>query len=745
MPYPRAFSCTARAMVSFGLVPLSCLLLLSLLTLPVVAQESDDGGTDKTNTDKTSTDKTNTDETKVAKKTFEESVDVTAPAPGYAAERATSATKSSVPLLETPQAVTVVTHERLTDLQPVALQDALDYAAGVRSDAYGLDARTDSVLVRGASPDKYLDGLRQHFNYYTSTTRTDPYLLERIEVLRGPSSMLYGQGSIAGIVNQVTKHPLSVERREVDFQIGSFDRRQVRADLTGPVTEDGNWLYRVVALARESGTQVDHVPDDRYLFAPSVTWRPGTGTEWTFQLRWQQDESGSTTQFFPWTGTVLSNPNGQISSETFVGEPGFDRYDSENLSVGWQFQRALSDRWTVRQNLRWSQNEVDYRSIYANSFSSPGNVFLDEDQRIMDRIGYVSLTDVEMLTLDQHVEGMFDVFGARHQVLIGLDAVRFEQEGESASDFSTRFGGGVPPLDVYAPVYSGYTPPSTNALPKSELRQAGVYVQDHIEIGDHWRILAGLRHDRTTDELEGSRDTATSERSSATTGRLGILYVAGGWSTYVSYSESFTPVAGTNFYGERYEPRYGEQVEAGIKYQPRGRALSVSVAAYELRETNRLTTDPQNPLNSIQAGKTETTGFELEATGRIGGKMGRHLDVSGHYNYLDLDEQLTALPEHQAGLWLRRGFDLDSLGKLSVGVGARYFSSFQDGRAPEVPELTLFDALLSWDLEGNRRDWRVSLNVRNLEDETYVSTCLSRGDCFYGARRTAILTTGTRF
>lgn len=726
MPFPRI----SRAVRSRCLVPLSfCLIPLTLLAsiaLPAVAQDGSDSEPDETAAE-------------TAEKTFEESVDVTAPAPGYSAERASTATKSSVPLIETPQAVTVVTLERLTDLAPVGLQDALDYAAGVRSDAYGLDSRTDSVLVRGASPDKYLDGLRQHFNYYTSTTRTDPYLLERIEVLRGPSSMLYGQGSIAGVVNQVSKHPLAIEHREVDVQIGSFDRRQVRADVTGPMTDDGTWLYRVVALARESDTQVDHVPDDRYLFAPSLTWRPGTGTEWTFQLRWQQDEAGSTTQFLPWTGTVAPNPNGRIPTETFVGEPGFDRYDSENLSVGWQFQRRLTDRWTVRHNLRWAQNEVDYRSIYANSFSSPGDVFLDSDfpnqpQRVMDRIAYVSRTDVEMLTLDQHVEGIFDAFGAHHQVLIGLDAVRFEQDGASASDFSTRFGGGVEPLDVYAPVYSGYSPPETNPLPTSTLEQAGVYVQDHLEIGDHWRILAGLRHDRTTDELEGSRD----EDSDATTGRLGLLYVTeSGWSPYVSYSESFTPVAGTNFYGERYKPRKGEQVEAGVKYQPKGRALSVSVAAYELRETNRLTTDPTNPLNSIQAGETETSGVEFEALG----KVGRHLDISGHYNYLDLDEQLSALPEHQAGLWLRRGFDLDSLGKLSVGLGARYFSSFQDGSAPEVPTLTLFDALLSWE----HGDWRVSLNVRNLEDETYVSTCLSRGDCFYGARRTAILTTGTRF
>ncbi|MBO7942169.1 TonB-dependent receptor plug domain-containing protein, partial [Streptomyces sp. S9] len=199
-----------------------------------------------------------------------------------------------------------------TDQGALSVQEALGYAAGVRSDAYGLDSRGDWTLIRGSSPTEYLDGLRSSFNYYTSSMRTDPYMLERIEVLRGPSSMLFGQGSTAGVINLVSKRPQAQAQREIGVQLGSFERRQVNADLTGPLTADGTWLYRIVGVYRDSETQVDQVNDDRRLIAPSLTWKPSEDTSLTFQLRWQRDRTGSTAQFFGWSGLLAPNPNGRV-------------------------------------------------------------------------------------------------------------------------------------------------------------------------------------------------------------------------------------------------------------------------------------------------------------------------------------------------------------------------------------------------------------------------------------------------
>lgn len=203
---------------------------------------------------------------------------------GYNANRSATATKTDTPLAETPQSVTVITRERVEDQGATSLQDALNYAAGVRSDAYGLDSRSDNVRVRGGYPTEYRDGLRRQVGgYYTSTTRIEPYSLERIEVLRGPAAMLYGQGSTAGVVNSVSKRPQAEAQREVGVQFGNYGRKQLQADLTGPLTRDGDWLYRVVALGRDSDTQVDYVPDDRSLLAPSLTWKPNAMTSLTLQ------------------------------------------------------------------------------------------------------------------------------------------------------------------------------------------------------------------------------------------------------------------------------------------------------------------------------------------------------------------------------------------------------------------------------------------------------------------------------
>ena len=285
----------------------------------------------------------------------------TSPVIGYRARNAATATKTDTPLAETPQSVTVVTRDQMVDQGAGNLQDALNYAAGVRSDAYGQDSRTDSVRIRGALPDVYLDGLRQSYGYYTSTTRTEPYTLERLEVLRGPAGMLFGAGTAAGVVNMVSKRPLQETQREVGVQFGSFGRKQIQADLTGPLNADGSLSYRLIALQRKSDSQVDHVPDDRSVIAPSLTWRPNAATSLTLQGLWQKDKSGSSSQFLPWEGTLLPNPNGRIPVSRFIGEPGFDYYNSERKTFGWQFEHRFNENWRVRQNFRYAKNENDNR------------------------------------------------------------------------------------------------------------------------------------------------------------------------------------------------------------------------------------------------------------------------------------------------------------------------------------------------------------------------------------------------
>ncbi|MBS0340691.1 MAG: TonB-dependent siderophore receptor [Proteobacteria bacterium] len=649
------------------------------------------------------------------------------PVIGYRAKNAITATKTDTPLSETPQSVTVVPRDQMVDQGATTLQDALNYAAGVRSDAYGLDGRTDSVRIRGSYPDIYLDGLRQNYGYYTSTTRTEPYTLERLEVLRGPSGMLYGSGTAAGIVNMVSKRPQLETQREVGVEFGSYGRKQIQADLTGALTDTGEWSYRLIALQRKSDTQVDYVPDDRTVLAPSLTWRPSGVTSLTLQALYQKDKAGSTSQFFPWEGTLLSNPNGQLPSSRFIGEPG-DYYNSERKSFGWQFEHKFTNDWAFRQNFRYARNENDNRYHWGDSFTIPGGWGADPiNKRILGRYLDYSLTKNDMSVMDNSVEGHFNTGGLKHTVLVGAD---FSRQKENV------YGGtvGSSEIDAYGPVYGNLEPlPAVREpLPQTTQRSMGLYVQDQMKL-DNWVFLAGLRRDWTQSTAEGSPD----QKDDATTKRFALLYAhPSGWSPYVSYAESFTPQAPQ--LGQMLKPLRGEQWEAGLKYEPKDRPLAFSAAVYDLREKDRTTSPEPNVITQLD--DTKTRGVELEARGRITSA----LDVIANYTYTDVDPVLEGLPENMASVWAKYRFQIAGMPGFAVGAGVRWMSALRDvsyGIGPEVPSQTLMDAMVSWE----NAQWRLALTINNLSDKTYFSTCLSRGDCWYGARRNVVASATYRF
>jgi iron complex outermembrane receptor protein len=651
---------------------------------------------------------------------------------GYRAKNAVTATKTDTPLAETPQSVTVVTRDQMVDQGATSLQDALSYAAGVRSDAYGVDSRSDGFSVRGSDASVYLDGLQTYSSgYYTATARPDPYTLERLEVLRGPAGMLFGAGTAGGVVNMVSKRPQQQAYREVGVQIGSFGRKQVQADLTGPLTADGAWSYRLVALQRKSDTQVDYVPDDRSLIMPSLSWRPNAATSLTLQGLWQKDKTGSTAQFLPWQGTILANVNGRLPSSRFIGEPG-DGYDTERKTFGWQFEHRFNDDWTFRQNFRTSRTYNDSHYHYADFFSLPGGWGLDPvGQRLIGRINSKSLAWTRMTGVDNHVEGHFDTGAVRHTLLMGAEYSRQRQDKIDGSAYSA--------IDAYAPVYGiGYVPVTefTNR-PRTTQRNAGVYVQDQMKL-DNWIFVAGLRYDRSTSGTAGS----DSETTSATSRRLGVMYtLPSGWSPYLSYTESFTPQAGTNAEGNLFKPLRGDQVEAGVKYQPAGSATSFTASVFSLKEKNRIVSDSTNPNYGRQVDATKNKGVELE----LKTTLARDVDLIANYTNIDVDRKLTEQPRNQVSMWGKYRFSIAGVPGFSAGAGVRYMSGFTDvdgtSAGPRVPSVTLVDLMLAYE----SAKWRYALNINNATDKTYFSTCLSRGDCWYGARRSVVASATYRF
>lgn len=645
----------------------------------------------------------------------------------YAASDANTASKTDTPLIETPMSISVVTREQLTDQGAFNLQDALNYTAGVRSDEYGQDSRSDNVNVRGTEPDQYVDGLRQTYGYYTATARVEPYTLERIEVLRGPAAMLYGQGTIGGVVNMVSKLPQENFQAEVGLLYGSHDRKQIQADVTGPISDDGHWMYRVIGVGRDADTQTDYVKDDRLLLAPSLTWKPDAATTITLQTQWLKDKSGSTNQFLPWSGTISPNPNGRIPSSRYIGEPGYDHYDTDRQSIGWLIDHRFDDNWSFSQNFRYAHNKVDYLQLYGDAFSDPGQFSLDPvNQRILGRYNDWTITTVDMLNLDSHLLGKFQQGALQHTLLMGLDGSRYGQKSQSALDYDS--------IDVYAPVYGNHPALTLADDPRAIQSQVGLYVHDQMKYDQHWIVVAGLRYDRATNKAEGSEIV----KDSALTKRLGLMYAfSNGFSPYLSYSESFTPVSGLDGNSKPYKPLRGEQIEAGLKFESLDGATHANAAIYRLEEKNELTADPTDPTTSIQVGRITNRGAELDAATTIA----RRLDLIAHYNYIDIDKQVTRMPRHQAGAWAKWRFDIADISGFAVGAGVRYASAFKDGVAPTTPAATLADALLSYDSQH----WRYAINANNLFDREYVAIALARGDSWYGARRNVVASVAYRF
>ena len=668
----------------------------------------------------------------------------TAPVIGFVAKRALSATKTDTPLIETPQAISVITRDQMEAQGVQTLRQVTAYTAGAVSNYF--DSRRDNFAARGGTVTQYLDGLVR-LSGFDNMARPDPYTLERVEFLRGPSSVLYGQGSVGGVLNLTSKRPQAEPLREVQVQLGSHARKQIAADLTGKLTEDGEWLYRLVAVGRDSNTQVDHVKDDRVVLAPSLTWQPNAVTSLTLLAHYQKDKSGSLIGFFPWQGTQLPSRYGQIPTSAFISEPDWDAYNSESKSLGYLFSHRLNPDWTVRQNLRYSEGDVDYRSLYtsftANAATGrPARPVFNSDGRSLVRDAHWALNRSRLLLADTQLEGALRLGGAEHKLLLGLDAQR-TRTGQQT------WGAVAPAIDVYNPVYGRFTPPSASALarqPDVVQKQLGFYAQDQIQWG---RITAtlGLRRDSAQSDTEGRPAVAADDK--AWTQRAGVTYqMDGGWAPYVGYSESFQPLGGSDFYGVPFKPTRGEQWEAGVKWQPPGQGISAFAAVYQLREKNRKTSDPANPLNSLQIGEVKVNGFEAEMTA----SLARRWDWTLGYAYTDAKiarsngadqgRPVAGVPKHTASSWLMHRLASQGRGGWTLGAGLRYTGSQWTGTpAITTPSALIADAMVAYDA-GH---WRVALNAVNLTDKVQVTQCLARGDCFYGQRRAYTLTSTYRF
>ncbi|PRH45430.1 TonB-dependent siderophore receptor [Burkholderia multivorans] len=663
---------------------------------------------------------------------------------GLVAKRSRTGTKTDTPIEEIPQTINVVTAQQIEMTGATDVNTALRYVPGFSS--YGSDNRSDwYAALRGFTPTAYVNGLQVPNTLNLASWRVDPYMIDSITVLRGPTSVLYGAGDPGAIVDVKTKLADGERVREAGVEIGNYARKQFMIDVGDKLDPDGKYAYRFVGVARDGNAVTGPNNDQRVALAPSFRWRPNADTSLTLSATYLQDWGDISSNFLPAAGTVLPNPNGQITKDIYEGDGNFNYYRKKQWSLGYQFEHNLNSMWTFRQNTRWMHLSLDNGSVWGAGFA-------DESLTEINRWAGVFQMNYSRFDIDNNLEGRFATGPLQHTLLLG-----FQYNRQTATD--SEWLAAAPTLNLYNPVYTPVTTavfsdPDTTYRTNTytTMNTFGLYAQDQIK-WNRWTLTLGGREDwvnmRMDDRAAGTQSKAD---VSAFTGRVGLTYQAGyGLSPYISYSTSFNPIIGVSLLdGGVPKPTRGRQIEAGLRWQPPGKNLMLNAAIYQINQTNGvtpalLTQDPSG-TKSVQTGEVRARGIELSATG----KVTPNLSLIASYAYQDVkvvqanDATLNnwpvdiPRPRQMASLWADWTWHTGPLAGFGLGGGVRYQSA-SAGAADNsltVSSYTLIDAAVHYDV----RNWRFAVNATNLFNRHYISGCQSTSVCMFGNDRTVIAT-----
>lgn len=673
---------------------------------------------------------------------------------GYNAHRSLTATKTDTALSDTPRSVSVVTRERIEDQGAETLSDILAYVPGVSTSRFpvGDGLAGDIFYIRGMNQrdygyGTYRDGLRVRQNAYA--TSAEPYGLERVEVFKGPSSVLYGENVPGGLVNLVSKRPTETARGEVNLSYGSHDRRQVSADVSGPLTDDGKVLGRIVFLGRLSDTQTDSVSDDRLYIAPSVTLKISDQDTLTFLAMYQKDDT-EIQLGLPAAGTLLDHPSGELDKGTNLGHPEWDTFDREFWSLGYEYEHDFNDDWTFRQNARYLHSEVQRNEVWW-SFPPAGilpGIQGDGFDDFVAAYGRDRYNESRTFSIDNQLVGHFTTGNVENTWLGGVSYNRISfSQTQDVGFAQARL------IDIFDPVWTSEpATPTTSTDAKDTQKLIGVYTQLQSKVGN-WVGLLGGRYDSAQTEVDDDLNPGNSfdYRDSEFSWQAGLMYQFDfGLSPYVSYSTTFVPARQLSAVtGEPLEPITGRQYEVGFKYAPPGLDAMLTVSAFDIVKENDVNYD--SALGGYRnIGRTESEGVEIELSGDITA----NLSAIAAYTYTDArikedvsfpryeDKQVAGVPRHQASIWANYRVLEGTLRGAEVGLGIRYVGKSY-AHPPtnlaygtlEVDPVTLVDLALGYSFTDN---WSGRLDVKNLFNTEYVGECNNAGRCYWGGERAVI-------
>lgn len=687
---------------------------------------------------------------------------------GYVAKRSSTATKTDTPIIEIPQSVSIVTRREL-DMRGVQnFTEALRYMPGVAVDQFGFEGRGFEYLqMRGFQvgvTGNFRDGLSNSAQgLFFGGFVTDPYALERVDVLRGPSSVMFGRGDAGGIVNRIYKRPSATPIREIEFQYGNFDRKRIAADI-GWVSKDEKLMFRLVTSGLDTDTQAkypgtggDRISNERFYIAPSITWRPTAATTITLMGDILNNRSGATPFY-------LAAPDGSFTNR-LAQDPKFSRYSQNQSSYSHQIEHHFNEIFTIRQNFRYAQQDGRFSDLFRLGYNFP------DQPTVMERSAFATRERISQTVLDTHLQAKFNTGPLHHTALLGVD---WNTTSASMKYFEGNSAGLLTPgLDVANPVYPQEipTPDVLGIHAKQKIDQLGFYLQDQVRF-QNWILTLGGRYDRVSTKdkdrlFPDDPEFNAGVKRTAFTGRAGLTYLfSNGIAPYVSYSQSFLPQAGFDRNFNSFDPTRAAQYEVGIKYQPVGTNNLYTMALFDLNKTNVLVRDPEDPLGfrSRQVGEIGSRGAELEARTEIV----RGLNLIGNFTYQDVNVTKTTeddtkgrmpvqIPNTITSAWLdysigHQGVNLlqrlgvnnvEWLRGLGIGGGVRYIGRvFDDAQntGGTTQAFTLFDAMLRYDYGP----MLFTINANNIFNNSYISAH-TFGNYYLGTQRTIVGTLKFRF
>ncbi|WP_390337730.1 TonB-dependent siderophore receptor [Vibrio harveyi] len=656
-----------------------------------------------------------------------------------------TATKTSLEPEETPQAITIITKDEI-DLRGVStVSEALRYSSGVNTELRGgAVTRLDLFNIRGfINYTNFYDGLPLLFNGWNLQPQIDAAAVEQVEVFKGPTSVLYGNIPPGGMVNIIAKTPQSEPANTVSVSTGTNSLKEVNFDTTGQIG-DSNVNYRIVGMAKQRDGQAETSEDERYLIAPSFDWQATDNTLVNVNVYYQNDPSAGIYTTVPAAGSVLDNPLGSLSPDTYLGDKNWNTYEREVLMIGYKILHDFNNNWQFLQNARYMTAD----SYQENTYNSP----LAADNRTIGRNAYLTDEDSTSFVIDNQLSGYVAHGNFEHNLLLGLDY----QYLDSDVKYKDTLGYSLT-QDIFNPNHNQIDRDALKFAYQQALdiktKQLGVYFQDQLRY-NNLVMIAGLRWDKYESDTNTVSDylgtvTPSKEKldENNVSFRVGALYELDfGLSPYLTYSESFEPIAGADASGKAFDPSTGHQWELGFKYAPLGGDVSGNLALFHITKKNAILTDPNNPYApQYQAGEVVSQGAELEAKWQATPQA----DLTLNYTYINMEIKEDSyyhqegktpvwVPEQTASLWANYYYE-STLTGLRTSAGVRYVgkTEMDAQNSDQVPDYTLVDLAASYDLSAASQSLdgaSVTLSASNIFDEEYYS-CYDKNNCWFGAER----------